>query len=98
MDFVENLKSPAEVPTPNPPLLLVFTRDYTNNQMGLQLPKVEYCILTVPEPHVLLVTINRPKQFNALNLEANQELGRVFDWAEDNEEIWCSVVCFLKTI
>ncbi|KAJ2964978.1 hypothetical protein NQZ79_g89 [Umbelopsis isabellina] len=92
MDFVENLKSPAEVPTPNPLLLLALTGDYIFKLMVLQLPKVEYCILSVPEPHVLLVTINRPKQFNALNLEANQELGRVFDWAEDNEEIWCSVI------
>lgn len=60
--------------------------------MTIELPQVEYCILSIPEPHILLVTINRPKQFNALHLEANQELGRVFDWAEDNQEIWCSVV------
>ncbi|KAG2186879.1 hypothetical protein INT44_003106 [Umbelopsis vinacea] len=60
--------------------------------MTIELPKVEHCILSIPEPHILLVTINRPKQFNALHLEANQELGRVFDWAEDNQEIWCSVI------
>ncbi|KAH8550008.1 ClpP/crotonase-like domain-containing protein [Umbelopsis sp. PMI_123] len=60
--------------------------------MTLKLPQVEYCILSIPEPHILLVTINRPKQFNALHLEANQELARVFDWAEDNQEIWCSVI------
>lgn len=58
----------------------------------MQLPTAKYFILSVPEPHVLLITINRPKQYNALNPEANFEMSALLDWAEATDEIWCIVV------
>lgn len=58
----------------------------------MQFPSTQYLLLSVPEPHVLLITINRPKQLNALNPEANFEMSRVLDWAEDNDDIWCIIV------
>ncbi|KAI9266847.1 ClpP/crotonase-like domain-containing protein [Phascolomyces articulosus] len=58
----------------------------------MQLPSAEFFLLTIPEPHILLITINRPKQFNALNPEANFEMSRILDWAEDTDEIWCIIV------
>ncbi|KAL1933039.1 hypothetical protein VTP01DRAFT_8717 [Rhizomucor pusillus] len=58
----------------------------------MQLPTAKYFILSVPEPHVLLITINRPKQYNALNPEANFEMSALLDWAEATDEIWCIVI------
>ena len=61
----------------------------------MQFPPAHYFLLSIPEPHVLLITINRPKQFNALNPDANWELNRLLDWAEDTDEIWCIVVSYI---
>ncbi|KAI8982055.1 ClpP/crotonase-like domain-containing protein [Mycotypha africana] len=58
----------------------------------VQLPKTQHTILSVPEPHVLLITINRPKQLNALNPAANWELHHLINWAEEEESIWCLVI------
>ncbi|RUS35163.1 ClpP/crotonase-like domain-containing protein [Jimgerdemannia flammicorona] len=63
----------------------------TNSQLP-PFPNTQFCILAVPKPHVLLVTINRPKQLNALTLEASWELSRVFDWAEDQPNVWVVVI------
>ncbi|KAI9497396.1 ClpP/crotonase-like domain-containing protein [Zychaea mexicana] len=58
----------------------------------MQLPSTQFLLLSIPEPHVLLITINRPKQFNALNPEANFEMSKVLDWAEDTDDIWCIII------
>ncbi|RCI04885.1 hypothetical protein CU098_013333, partial [Rhizopus stolonifer] len=60
--------------------------------MSIQLPKTEYTLLSFPEPHVLLITINRQKQYNALNAAANWELHHVFNWAEQEDSIWCIII------
>lgn len=59
-------------------------------------PSTEYVILTMPEPNILLITINRQKQYNALSSSANWELHHVFNWAEQQEQIWCIVVSRFK--
>ncbi|KAL7313776.1 hypothetical protein PS15m_007471 [Mucor circinelloides] len=59
---------------------------------SLQFPKTEYTILSEPEPHVLLITINRQKQYNALHSGANWELHNVINWAEEEESIWCIII------
>ncbi|KAI8096166.1 ClpP/crotonase-like domain-containing protein [Halteromyces radiatus] len=56
------------------------------------LPQVKNLLLTIPIPHVLLITINRPKNFNSLNPETNWEMHRVVDWAEENDSIWCIII------
>ncbi|CDS13834.1 hypothetical protein LRAMOSA06008 [Lichtheimia ramosa] len=58
----------------------------------MQLPNSKYFLLTVPEPHILLLTINRPKQLNSLNPEANREMDSLLDWAEENDDIWCIIL------
>ena len=55
-------------------------------------PKTEYCLLTFPALHVLLVTINRPKKLNALNLPAHFELDEVFNWYNQEPELWVAIV------
>ncbi|KAI9251589.1 ClpP/crotonase-like domain-containing protein [Sporodiniella umbellata] len=58
----------------------------------MSFPKTEYVQLSTPESHVLLITIDREKQYNALNFPANYEMERVIDWAEEEESIWCIVI------
>ncbi|KAG2205368.1 hypothetical protein INT47_007153 [Mucor saturninus] len=60
--------------------------------LTIQFPKTEYVLLTMPEPNILLVTINRPKQYNALSSSANWELHHVFNWAEQQDQVWCIVL------
>ncbi|KAI8978454.1 ClpP/crotonase-like domain-containing protein [Pilobolus umbonatus] len=55
-------------------------------------PQTEYFLVSTPEPHILLITINRPKQYNALNSAANWELHRLLTWAEEESSIWCIIV------
>lgn len=59
---------------------------------NIQLPKTEYVLLSIPEPHVLLITINREKKFNALHFPANWEMHNVINWAEEEDSIWCIIV------
>lgn len=58
----------------------------------IKFPVTEHVILTMPEPNILLVTINRQKQYNALSSNANWELHNVFNWAEEEDHIWCIIV------
>jgi enoyl-CoA hydratase/carnithine racemase len=57
-----------------------------------QFPETKYTLLSMPEPHILLITINRQKQYNALNAGANWELHHVINWAEEEDSIWCIIV------
>lgn len=59
---------------------------------AVQFPKTEFVALSMPEPHVLLITINRPKQYNALHVGANWELHHIFDWAEKEDSVWVIIV------
>ncbi|CAO3628695.1 unnamed protein product [Cunninghamella blakesleeana] len=51
------------------------------------LPTYNTILVSLPIPHVLLITINRPKQYNSLNPEANEEMEKVIDWAEAEDSI-----------
>ncbi|KAI8050690.1 ClpP/crotonase-like domain-containing protein [Thamnidium elegans] len=55
-------------------------------------PKTEHFLLTIPEKNILLITINRPKQYNALNSAANYELDNIINWAEQEDSIWTIVI------
>ncbi len=47
----------------------------------------EYILVQRPAPGVALVQLNRPKQYNALNLQVLQELAHVFRVLDDDEEV-----------
>lgn len=55
-------------------------------------PSAEHFLLTIPEKNILLITINRPKQYNALNSAANHELDNIINWAEQEDSIWTIIV------
>lgn len=54
-------------------------------------PHVEHSIVSFPEKHILLVTINRPKYMNCLPVEATIELGALWKWYDAEPELRCAV-------
>ncbi|KAL0261981.1 hypothetical protein SLS55_003416 [Diplodia seriata] len=47
-----------------------------------QPPKTQYCVLSFPAPYVLLVTLNRPKELNCINMAGHAELDQVWSWLD----------------
>ena len=45
-------------------------------------------IVSLLAPHVLLLTLNRPKVLNAVSPQMNDSIDRILDWAEQDGEIW----------
>lgn len=55
-------------------------------------PDVPDTIIACPVPHVLLVTLNRPKQLNALRREMHYLLDRLWTWFEGEPSLRCAVI------
>ena len=51
----------------------------------------KFCTISI-DGHILTVTLNRPDVRNALNQEANHELGGVFDAFDRNPDLWLAIV------
>ena len=45
-------------------------------------------IVSLPAPHVLLLTLNRPKALNAVSPQMSDSVDRILSWAEQEGEIW----------
>ena len=45
-------------------------------------PPIEHALLTYPAPHVLLVTLNRPRALNCINSQGHAELHAVWEWLD----------------
>lgn len=53
---------------------------------------METLVLTFPKPHIALVTINRPKKLNAMNLKMYQEIQSTFESLGSNPEVWVIII------
>lgn len=49
--------------------------------------RVEPLLITRPDPHTIIATINRPEAYNAINFKVMEGLEKVCDEIEQNEEI-----------
>jgi enoyl-CoA hydratase/carnithine racemase len=49
----------------------------------LPIPKTQYCVLSFPAPNILLVTLNRPKDLNCINMAGHAELDDVWNWLDE---------------
>ncbi|SNX85554.1 related to enoyl-CoA hydratase [Melanopsichium pennsylvanicum] len=59
----------------------------------LALPRVgSHLILTTPAKHVLRMTLNRPKQLNAMTDAMEEDVCRVFDWFETEPSLWVIIL------
>ncbi|KAL1885713.1 Transcriptional adapter ada2 [Paecilomyces lecythidis] len=43
-------------------------------------PTTTYCLLSFPQPHTLLVQLNRPRSLNCINVAGHAELHDVWEW------------------
>ncbi|KAF4974449.1 hypothetical protein FZEAL_8649 [Fusarium zealandicum] len=55
-------------------------------------PAVQNVILSSPRPHVLVVTLDRPAQLNALPRQMHFELDRLWSWYDAEPSLRCAVV------
>lgn len=49
-------------------------------------------VLSYPAPHILHVAMNRPKAFNAMSNALNGVLENVFNWFENEPELWVAIL------
>ncbi|KAK8079657.1 enoyl-CoA hydratase/isomerase [Apiospora hydei] len=55
-------------------------------------PPVPDTLVSFPAPHVLLVTLNRPKQLNCIPRPQHFALERLWDWYDDESTLRCAVI------
>lgn len=61
--------------------------------MSLKLPQVgEHLLLSSPAPHVLQMTLNRPKQLNAMTDAMEMDICKVFEWFETEPSLWVIIL------
>jgi enoyl-CoA hydratase/carnithine racemase len=48
--------------------------------------------ISIPEPGILLVLINRPRQLNSLSVEAGYELDSVFKWFDKETSLRVAIL------
>ncbi|CAI4214373.1 unnamed protein product [Parascedosporium putredinis] len=60
--------------------------------MPLSPPPVVDTLVSFPAPHVLLVTLNRPKQLNAIHTQQHHDLARLFEWFDVEPTLRCAVI------
>jgi len=57
-----------------------------------QPPSTPTYILSYPSPHILLVTINRPRAMNSLPYASHWEAASLFDWFDAESSLRAAVV------
>ena len=55
-------------------------------------PNTSFTELSFPAPHVLLVTLNRPKQLNCINNTGHYELHRIWTWLDDEPSLRVGII------
>lgn len=58
----------------------------------LPIPAVKYCILSFPQPNILLVELNRAKELNCVNLEGHAELDAIWTWLDEEPSLVCGII------
>lgn len=48
----------------------------------------EELLVSFPAEHVLLLTMNRPKQLNAMTPQMQEDLRSVLNWFENEPDLW----------
>jgi hypothetical protein len=53
-------------------------------------PHSEELEVAFPVDHVMLLTFNRPKYLNAMTPRMTHDLGKILDWFEEEQHLWCA--------
>ncbi len=62
------------------------------SQFSISPPAVPNVLVSFPVPHVLLVTLNRPKQLNAIPRHQHAALEALYQWYDDEPSLRCAVL------
>lgn len=55
-------------------------------------PAVDDALITFPSPHILLVTLNRPRALNCLNTAASHQLQALWHWYDGEAWLRCAIL------
>ncbi|KAJ5176070.1 Mevalonyl-coenzyme A hydratase sidH [Penicillium canariense] len=55
-------------------------------------PATQHALLSFPAPHVLLVTLNRPRDLNCINAQGHAELHDVWEWMDEEPSLRVGVL------
>ena len=55
-------------------------------------PRVSDTLITFPHPQVLLATLNRPKQLNAIHTQQHKDLAALWRWYDSEPTLRCAVI------
>jgi transcriptional adapter 2-alpha len=55
-------------------------------------PQPQYSKLSFPTPHILLVTLSRPKDLNCINSTGHAELHAIWEWLDDEPSLRVGII------
>ncbi|GME51793.1 hypothetical protein GTA08_BOTSDO10422 [Neofusicoccum parvum] len=55
-------------------------------------PPVPNCIISFPTQQILLVTLNRPKQLNCIDVDTSRQMQRLWEWFDQNTSLVVGVI------
>ncbi|KXS21879.1 short chain enoyl-CoA hydratase [Gonapodya prolifera JEL478] len=58
----------------------------------MSLPTFKNALISIPRPHVLLVTMNRPANLNAFDVGLHDDMSAIWDLYEKDDNLWCAVL------
>lgn len=75
-------------------LLLAQHNHYTTIQTATTMPAQppphsDAIKVSFPRPHIMLLTLNRPKALNAVNATMRDDIHAVLSWFEAEPDLWC---------
>lgn len=78
-------RPPRDVQQPSTPTIMA------SPTLTSQPPKVQDSLISFPTPQVLLVTLNRPKDLNCINLLGHAQLASLWDWYDTQPSLRCAI-------
>jgi enoyl-CoA hydratase/carnithine racemase len=63
-----------------------------STNFGAPPPSVKTCLLSLPSPTILLVTLNRPRAMNSIPHAGHWELESVFRWFDREPTLRCAII------
>ncbi|GAA5926301.1 hypothetical protein JCM3775_000981 [Rhodotorula graminis] len=55
-------------------------------------PVASHLVVDYPHPKVLRLRLNRPEALNAMTDALEEDIRKVLDWFEENNELWCLIL------